>query len=85
MRNSNISKVLEVIQPIYRQVLEEPDLVLTPEMSANDVDTWDSLNHITLVVEIELFSGVQLSVDELVELKNVGDFAELLINKGYSP
>lgn len=76
-------KILGSLTPIFREVLDEPSLVLTEELSATDVANWDSLNHITLIVEIEALTGLSLSTDELVNLQNVGDFVRLLSDKGY--
>lgn len=76
-------KILDAITPIFREVFDDPALVLTNELSANDVENWDSLNHITLIVELETLTGLSLSTDELVNLKNVGDFVQLLADKGY--
>lgn len=77
------AKILNSLTPIFRDVLDEPALVLTDELSATDVKNWDSLNHITLVVEIEALTGLTLSTDDLVNLQNVGDFVRLLYDKGY--
>jgi acyl carrier protein len=76
-------KILESLTPIFREVFEEPTLILTDSLSAVDVKNWDSLNHITLIVEIESLTGLSLSTDELVNLQNVGDFVRLLSDKGY--
>lgn len=76
-------KIVDKITPIFRDVFENPTLVLTEGLSANDVENWDSLNHITLIVEIETLTGLSLSTDDLVNLKDVGDFVRLLADKGY--
>lgn len=76
-------KIVDAITPIFREVFDDPSLVLTQELSASDVKNWDSLNHITLIVELETFTGLSLSTDELVNLKDVGDFVQLLSDKGY--
>ena len=78
-------RILKELQPLYRRVLEKPDLDVTRELSAHDVDSWDSLNHITLIVEIEMLSGLEFVTDELIDLKNVGDFVDIMIEKGYAP
>lgn len=76
-------KIMDAITPIFREVFDDPSLVLTKNLSANDVANWDSLNHITLIVELEALTGLSLSTDELVNLKDVGDFVQLLSDKGY--
>jgi acyl carrier protein len=76
-------KVLDSITPIFREVFDDPSLVVTRELSAKDVKNWDSLNHIILIVELETMTGLSFSTDELVNLRNVGDFVQLLLEKGY--
>ncbi len=76
-------KIIDSITPIFREVFDDPSLIVTKELSANDVKNWDSLNHIILIVELETLTGLFFSTDELVNLKNVGDFVQLLAEKGY--
>ena len=76
-------KILDAIAPTFREVFDDPSLVLTSKLSANDVDNWDSLNHITVIVELETLTGLIFSTDELVNMKDVGDFVQLLTDKGY--
>lgn len=76
-------KIIDSITPIFREVFDDPSLIVTKDLSANDVKNWDSLNHITLIVELETLTGLSFSADELVNLKNVGDFVQLLVDKGY--
>jgi len=78
-----IEKILLKLTPIFCDVLDEPNLILTEELSANDVITWDSLSHITLIVEIEALTGLSLTTDDLASLRNVGDFARMLAEKGF--
>lgn len=77
-------KIIDSITPIFRDVFDDPGLIVTSELSAKDVINWDSLNHITLIVELEGLTGLSFSTDELVNLRDVGDFVELLKRKGYN-
>jgi acyl carrier protein len=72
--------VLRKLEPIFRSVVD-PDLVLREELDASKVPLWDSLNHIILMVEIEMQLGVALTTDELAHLRNVGDMVTLLQQK----
>ena len=76
-------KIIDSITPIFREVFDDPSLIVTKELSAKDVKKWDSLNHITLIVELEALTGLSFSTDELVNLRDVGDFVQLLAGKGY--
>ena len=75
--------ILDRITPVFREVFDDPALELREELSAHDVENWDSLNHITLIVELESLTGLSFTTDELVDLQNVGDFVTLMMKKGY--
>ena len=70
--------ILPILTDICREVLGDPGLVLTAETAANDVQDWDSMNHITIVVESERRFGVKFRTAEIEELRNVGDFVRLI-------
>ena len=56
-------------------------MILTEKLNASKVKNWNSLNHITLIVELEAFCKLSFTTEELVKLNNVGDFVNLLIKK----
>ena len=66
------------LNEIFRQVLDDESIDLKPSMTAEDVDGWDSMNHIFIVVEIEKRFGVKFQAAEMEELKNVGELAALV-------
>ncbi len=66
---------------VFRQVLEDDTIVLTPTTTAEDVEEWDSMNHIFIVVELEKRFGVKFHAAEMEELKNVGELAALVQQK----
>ena len=76
--------ILKKIEPIFKKVLKEPNLILTEDINASKIEKWDSLNHITLIVTLEQFCKCSFTTQELVKLNNVGDFVDLLIKKGYN-
>jgi acyl carrier protein len=75
------SQILQELNEIFRDVLNNPTLVLTPELTAADVKDWDSFNHINIVVATEARFGVKFRTAELEQLKNVGEFASLIEQK----
>lgn len=66
---------------IMRDVLDDDNLVATPELTANDVEGWDSVSHITLVVAIEEAFGIKFKSAELEKIKNVGQLVEEISKK----
>jgi acyl carrier protein len=76
-----VDNILETLQSIFRDILDQPDLVLTPESNANSVEDWDSCAHINLVAAIEMHYKIRFALGELQELKNVGDMIELIYAK----
>jgi acyl carrier protein len=65
--------LLEALTSVFRSVFENDAIVLKPEMTANDVEGWDSLSHVVLILAIENRFKVKFSQKELLTLKNVGD------------
>jgi acyl carrier protein len=64
-----------------RETLELPNLNVTNEMSAADVDEWDSMTHIQIISAIEAKYKLRFALGELQALKNVGDMIELIKKK----
>lgn len=77
------NKILEKITPVVREVFENPNMVVTSDLNADNVAEWDSVHHISLIVGIEDLTGLMFTSDELANLKCLGDFVELLSSKGY--
>ncbi len=74
-------EILQTITTIMREVLEIPNLAVTPETSAADVDEWDSMTHIQLIAAIESKYKVRFALGELQALNNVGDMIGLIQKK----
>jgi acyl carrier protein len=66
---------------IFREALDDDSLVLNESMTAKDVDGWDSITHVMIVVAVEKKFGVRLAAGEIQRLSNVGEFATLIRNK----
>ena len=75
------SEILEAAQEIFRDVMDNENLVITWETTADDVDEWDSLSHINLIMAIEKEFNINFALGELQTLKNVGDLLELSLQK----
>jgi acyl carrier protein len=73
-----MDSVLEQVQPIFRDVLDQPDLIITRESNASNVADWDSLAHVNLVTAVEKRFKVRFALGELQSMKNVGDMVDLI-------
>ena len=74
-------EILNELQPIFHDVFDDEDLVITNESNAEQIEDWDSLSHIRLVVAIEKCFHIKFAFGELQELKNVGEMVDLIEDK----
>ncbi len=75
------TQVYSRLTAVFREVFDEDELNLTRQTTADDVDGWDSLSHIRLVLAVTKAFGVRFSASEIGNLKNVGEFADLIEKK----
>ncbi len=73
------------LQDIFREVFNDPGLVLEDHMTAGDVDGWDSLAHINLIIAVERKLKIKFATAEISRIKepdqNVGTFLKLVESK----
>ena len=74
----DIMDVKEKLQEVFQVVFDDDEIELTDEMTAEDVEAWDSLTHVQLIVAVEKAFGVKFSTVEVMKLKNVGEFIKLI-------
>lgn len=72
------TEIYEKLTPVFRDVFDDDDLTPTAEMTADDVEEWDSLSHIRLILSIEKVFGIRLSTIEVGGLKQVGDLVRVI-------
>jgi acyl carrier protein len=72
---------MEILNEVFQRVFDDNELVLTPEMTANDVDGWDSLSHVNLITAIESRFKIRFTQKELLTQKNVGDLCANIRSK----
>ena len=73
--------VMAEVTDIFRAVLNQPDLELTSRATADDIPGWDSLSHITLVVEAECRFGIEFQPAEIEALQSVGELVRAIETK----
>jgi acyl carrier protein len=74
------AEVISRLQSIFDELFLD-EVVVAPELSAKDVEEWDSLMHISLVVSIEEVFGIKFRVGEVEATRDVGEFADLIVSR----
>jgi acyl carrier protein len=74
-------EILSEVQDIMRDVFDLDDLEVNPTTSAEDVEEWDSLSHVRLIVAIERKFKFKFTNSEIDSLKNVGDLVRVIQSK----
>jgi acyl carrier protein len=74
-------QILAQLSAIMQEVLDDPEVKLTPATTADDVDGWDSMSNIMFVVEIERRFGIKFNTAEIEEMRNVGDMLNIITAK----
>jgi acyl carrier protein len=72
------AEVYEKLGEIFHDVFDDDTIKVTPQLSAKDVDGWDSLTHIRLILTVEKAFKVRFSTVEVGKLQNVGDLVGLI-------
>jgi len=74
-------ELFDGVQDIFRDIFDEDDMVIEDKTSSDDVEEWDSLNHINLVSAIEKEFEIRFTLGELMALKDVGAMIDLMVEK----
>jgi acyl carrier protein len=67
----SVEDIIKQVNLIFITVLDNPDITINRETTSSDIEEWDSLNHIQLVVAIEKHFKVRFTASEIVGFKNV--------------
>lgn len=71
-------EIYERLEGIFEDVFDDDSIKVTPTLSAKDVDGWDSLTHVRLMLTVERSFKIKFSTSEIGSLENVGDLASLI-------
>lgn len=72
------TQIIDKLTAIFRQIFTDDALVLTDEMTANDVERWDSLTHMLMITEVENQFGIKFKLKDLKKLNRVGDLVAVV-------
>jgi len=73
--------ILDRLVAVFRETLDDPELELNRETTAEDVEDWDSVSNIQLMVSVERTFGLKLRTGEIAGLRNVGELADVIARR----
>ena len=73
--------VMEKVQDIFRDVFDDEELVITDETNSDDIEDWDSLEHISLIVAMEKEFDTKFDIKMVNKLENVGGMIDLILEQ----
>ena len=76
-----MTDVSESILEIFRDVFDDPDLIVARETTASDVANWDSMMHVSLMLAVERRFKIRFSSSAVAGLKDVGELEDLVSRK----
>ena len=74
-------EVMKIVTEIFRDVFDDDTLVIEDSTNSSDIEDWDSLEHIALVVSMEKEFDLKFDLKEVNKLANVGEMVDLIISK----
>ena len=74
-------EVIEKLTQIFREVFSDNAIVLRDDMTADDVERWDSLSHMIMITTVEKEFGIKFKLKDLNKMKQVGDLLSIIESK----
>ena len=78
MEKETQAQIDTTVRDVFRCIFDSQDLVISRATTANDIEGWDSLANIQMIVAIEKAFSIRFTITEIVQLQNVGDLADLV-------
>ena len=75
------NEVFCIVQNIFKNIFNNSDMVITYSTNSDELENWDSLNHINLMSAVEKEFNIKFALGELMELKNVEKIINLIVNE----
>ena len=81
----NHEAILEKLNEIFQDIFDDDSLVITETTTANDVEDWDSIEHINLIDAVEKEFGMKFKMQEVSGMKNVGEMVQIIAERCAEP
>ncbi len=77
-----MATINERLNEVFQNVFDDEDIVVDRDTTADDIDDWDSLEHIRLIAAVEREFGVKFTMKEVSAMKNVGEMMDIIAERG---
>lgn len=74
-------EIRERLNQVFIDLFDDESIVLSDETTANDIEDWDSLEHINLIVAIEQEFNIKFNMNEVTTMKNVGEMIDIIASR----
>ena len=74
-------EIFENLNEVFRDVFDDEEIIVDENTTSNDIEDWDSLEHINLIVAVEKKFGMKFSMGEVTSMKNVGEMADIISSR----
>lgn len=74
-------EVFDRLNRVFRDVFDDESIRVTPQTTADDIDDWDSLEHITLISAVEREFRMKFKMGEISSMRNVGEMAQIVMER----
>lgn len=75
-------EVFERLNKVFREVFDDDEIIVTETTTADDIEDWDSFEHINLVVAVEEEFSFKIPMGKTVTMKNVGEMVDIVLEMG---
>ena len=74
-------EIMIKVNEIFRDVFDDEDLIITDNTNSDDIEDWDSLEHISLIISMEKEFDMKFDIKEVNKLENVGQMVDMIKSK----
>ena len=74
-------EIMEKVNEIFRDVFDDDTLIITDSTNSDDIEDWDSLEHISLIISMEKEFNLKFDIKEVNKLENVGQMVDMIREK----
>ena len=75
----DMKEIFSRLNKVFRDVFDDDTITVNPKTTANDIEDWDSLEHITLISAVEREFKMKFRMGEIASMKNVGEMVDIIM------